>query len=78
MTPEEWNERAAVYTREKAEKGSSSIKIGKNRVDRTHACLIPWEELVELDEREESVTGVDPDYQERDRHTIQLIPKLIV
>ena len=78
MTPEEWNERAAVYTHEKTEKGFSSIKIGKNRVGRTHACLIPWEELVELDDREKAVTGVDPDYQERDRHTIQLIPKLIV
>ena len=78
MTLEEWNERAALYTREKAEKGSSRIKIGKNRADRTHACLIPWEDLVELDEREEAVTGVDPDYQEKDRHTIELIPKLIM
>ena len=57
MTPEEWNERAAVYTHEKTEKGFSSIKIGKNRVGRTHACLIPWEELVELDDREKAVTG---------------------
>jgi ATP-binding cassette subfamily B (MDR/TAP) protein 1 len=78
MSEEEWNERAALYLREKAEKGTSDIRIGKNRIGRTHACLIPWEKLPELDEREMAVTGVDPDYQERDRHTIQLIPKLIM
>ena len=78
MTNEEWNERAALYTREKAEKGFSNIRIGKNRIGRTHACLIPWEKLPELDEREKAVTGVDPDYQEKDRHVIQLIPKLIM
>ena len=78
MSIEEWNARAELYKREKAEKGYSNIKIGKNRHDRTHACLIPWEELPELDLREQAVTGVDPDYPEMDRHTIQLIPELLV
>ena len=77
MTTEEWNARAELYAREKAEKGFSDIKIGKNRRDRTHACLIPWEELPALDLREQAVTGIDPDYQEMDRHTIQLIPQLL-
>ena len=78
MSIEEWNARAELYKREKAEKGYSNIKIGKNRHDRTHACLIPWEELPELDLREQAVTGIDPDYPEMDRHTIQLIPELLV
>ena len=77
MKTEEWNARAELYAREKAEKGFSDIKIGKNRRDRTHACLIPWEELPALDLREQAVTGIDPDYQEMDRHTIQLIPQLL-
>ncbi|HAE44370.1 MAG TPA: hypothetical protein DCG37_02080 [Lachnospiraceae bacterium] len=77
MTLEEWNARAELYAREKAEKGFSDIKIGKNRRDRTHACLIPWEELPALDLREQAVTGIDPDYQEIDRHMIQLIPQLL-
>lgn len=77
MTLEEWNARADRYTREVAEKGTSNIRIGKNRIGRTHACLIPWEMLPELDEREMAVTGIDPDYQEKDRHTILLIPRML-
>jgi hypothetical protein len=77
MTLEEWNARADRYTREMAEKGTSNIRIGKNRIGRPHACLIPWEMLPELDEREMAVTGIDPDYQEKDRHTILLIPRML-
>ncbi len=74
MTDEEWAERAEMYRREKAEKGFSGVRIGKNRRDRTHACLIPWEMLPELDQRERAVTGIDPHYQELDRQTIEMIP----
>ncbi|MDO4805376.1 MAG: hypothetical protein Q4A32_11230 [Lachnospiraceae bacterium] len=77
MTEEEWNARAEMYRSEKKEKGYSNLAIGKNRRNRTHACLIPWEELPEQDLREMAVTGIDPDYQEMNRHTIFLIPKLL-
>ena len=69
--------RGQNYTSAKKQK-KVILKIGKNRHDRTHACLIPWEELPELDLREQAVTGIDPDYPEMDRHTIQLIPELLV
>lgn len=77
MTEEEWNARAEMYRREKEEQGYSGISIGKNRASRTHACLIPWEELPEQDLREQAFTGIDPDYQEMNRHTIYLIPNLL-
>ena len=77
MSEEEWNERGQMYLREKKEKGHSDIAIGKNRRNRTHACLIPWEKLPDHDLKEMAFTGVDPDYQEENRHTIYLIPRLL-
>lgn len=77
MQDDEWENRANAYRREIAEQGHSSIRIGKNMVFRTHCCLIPWEELDALSEKEMAVTGVDPIYKQKDLNNILNLPALL-
>ncbi len=77
MTPEEWYDRAAIYRAEAAEKGSSRFRISKNAPGKTHACLVSWEALPELDEREAAVTGRNPNYRQLDINNILAIPELL-
>lgn len=72
MTEETFAERAAVYRRQLAETGKGSIRIGKDTGARLHACLIPWEELPALAEREFAVTGKRADYYKMDRDNVRL------
>jgi hypothetical protein len=55
-----------------------SIRIGKNTVARTHACLISWDDLNRLDKKEIEVTGQDPTYQQKDKNNINLIPTMLL
>lgn len=72
-----WQERANAYTAKKAQKGSSSIRIGKDTKHKLHACLIPWEALDELSMRENHVTGGHVDYKEMDRQNILALQLLL-
>lgn len=76
MRDEEFDHRAAEYTRQLAENGKATIRITKNMVGRSHACLIPWEELPKLDKKEEAVTGRKVNYQNMDTQNVLMIPKL--
>ena len=76
MRDEEFDHRAAEYTRQLAENGKVTIRITKNMVGRSHACLIPWEELPKLDKKEEAVTGRKVNYQNMDTQNVLMIPKL--
>ena len=77
MTPEEFEERAGIYRREKADTGSGKIRIGKDLNHRVHACLIPWEDLDALSQKENAVTGKNTDYKEMDRNNIRAIPGVL-
>ena len=77
MELSEWNERAAEYKKDMEEKGSSTVRISKNLAGRTHACLVTWEELPELDKRESAVTGKYCNYQQADLDNIDTIPVLL-
>ena len=76
MSEEEFDRRAAQYTRQLQETGKPSIRIAKNMADRTHACLILWEDLPTLGEKEQAVTGSYVDYQDLDTQNVLMIPKL--
>ena len=52
MSEAEFALRADRYCAEMKKTGSSSLRIGKDMETRKHACLIPWEELDHLSERE--------------------------
>lgn len=65
MTREEYDRRAARYKEDIAQ-GRRPIRIGKNTAARTHACLVPWEELDALSAREAAVTGNATNYKDMD------------
>ena len=76
MGEEEYSERADTYICQKAA-GEKPLRIGKNMKNRTHACLISWEALVDLSAREEAITGKAVDYQAMDTENVLVIPKLL-
>lgn len=78
MTPEEYESRAREYRKQKAAGESRLIRIGKNSVNRTHSCLIDWDELALLSEKESAITGKAVDYQAMDTQNILILPKLLL
>ena len=77
MPQEIYEQRAEQYLREKEKTGAGTTRIGKDSKKRLHACLIPWEELDALSERENAVTGGTVDYKSMDRDNILAIPQVI-
>ncbi len=77
MSPEEHQNRAMLYQQQMKTDGKATIRIGKNMVGRTHACLVDWEELDDLSEWESAVTGKMIDYKAMDTENVQAIPELI-
>lgn len=73
MTEEEFDQRAAIFREEVARHGSSKFRISKNMISRTHACLIPWEELDDLSAKENAITGKNVNYKDNDIRNIQII-----
>ena len=69
--------RAEQFRREAEQTGAGSVRISKAPEQRFHACLIPWEELDELAEREYAVTGKRPDYKQMDRDNVCAIPAML-
>ena len=77
MSREEFEANAEQWARCKAEGRPCSIKIAKNGEKRLHACLVPWDELDELSERENSLTGRSVDYKQTDVNNVLTLPKLL-
>lgn len=76
MSREEFDERADTYRRQLAE-GVKPLRIGKNMQNRTHACLVSWEELDALSEKENKITGKSVDYKAMDTENVLMIPRLL-
>lgn len=76
MSQEEFLHRAEEYNRQRKETGKASIRVGKNMAGRTHACLIDWDSLPMLDEKEKALTGRQVNYQDMDTQNVLMIPKL--
>ena len=53
------------------------IKLTKDGEERTHACLIPWDELDALSERESALTGRRVDYKQMDINNVLTLPRLL-
>jgi len=78
MTDEEYDRRAAQYRDEVQKTGASSLRIGKNLAARRHACLIEWDELDALSEKENAVTGGQVDYKQLDRSSVLALPEILL
>ena len=76
MSAEEFDERAASY-RKSIEEGTTPIRLTKDSENRTHACLVSWEELDDLSEKENSVTGRDVDYKQYDINNVLALPGIL-
>ena len=77
MTDHEFDLRTKLYLEQLASNGSSDLRISKNMSSRTHACLIGWDELKALSEKEAAITGEYRDYQKMDTDNVMAVPKLM-
>ena len=77
MSKEEFEANARVWRQCRAEGKACGIKIAKNSRARTHACLIPWEELDEPSDRENAITGRNVDYKQIDIDNVLTMPKIL-
>lgn len=76
MTQEEYDTREALYLQQTAA-GEKPLRVGKNMQERTHACLIGWEDLDALSARETGITGKEVNYKAMDMANVHLIPELL-
>ena len=77
MGKDEFVERINSYLEEIRENGKSRIRITKDIDTRKHVCLVDWDELDEISDLENSLTGGKRDYKELDRANIEMIIELI-
>lgn len=77
MTEQEYEARCRAYRAEVAEKGASRIRLGKDLDARIHACLIGWEELDALSDKENRVTGGKVNYKQMDRNNVLAMPEVL-
>ena len=77
MSQEEYTARTQVYLEQLRSTGKGKIRIGKNLENKTHACLIGWDELDVLSDKENAITGGKVDYKQMDKNNILLLPQLI-
>ena len=77
MSDEEFSQRAEVYRFQRMKTGKPLIRISKNEADRHHACLVTWEELRTLSDKENEITGKNVDYQQFDRDNVMAVPELL-
>ncbi|MBQ3429392.1 MAG: hypothetical protein IJH28_06420 [Mogibacterium sp.] len=76
MSSEDFDERTKTYKKLR-EKGLTGMKLTKDSEKRTHACLIPWEELDSLSKKESSVTGREVDYKQYDINNVIIISEIL-
>lgn len=76
MGEEAYTQRAQIYCRQLAA-GEKPLRIGKDMEERTHACLVSWEELDALSERESRITGKPVNYREMDAENVLMVPQLL-
>ena len=75
MSKKEFKANVSAFERLRAE--GKSMRISKNALARTHACLVPWDELDRLSERENAVTGRNVNYKQLDINNVLALPRLL-
>lgn len=77
MESAEFEARSEIYRQQIKQHGKASIRISKNVQGRTHACLVPWDELELLSQKEAAVTGKFIDYKAMDTENVMATPQLL-
>ena len=78
MSRMEFEANIEAFTRLLEEGKLPGFRISKNREERKHACLIPWEELDALSAEENRITGRNVDYKQVDINNVMALPKLLL
>ena len=68
-----WDQRAQRYR----QGAPADFRVSKDERQRLQACLIPWEELDGLSQRENAVTGGQIDYKQMDRNNVLLLSRVL-
>ena len=76
MSKEVFAERAEEYKKQVAA-GEKPLRLTRDMTSRLHACLVDWNELEDLADREAAVTGVKKDYKNMDLDNIRMIPTML-
>ena len=71
MSDEVREKRAEMYRQDK------SVRVTKDPKNKLHACLIPWDDLDELSDYENALTGKNVDYKQSDRDNIITVMKIL-
>lgn len=77
MSEEEYNSRAEIYMQQIQSEGKASIRITRNMQQRTHACLIDWDALDVLSEKESMILGKQVNYKAKDTENVLAVPKIL-
>ena len=77
MDEQTYRLRGEEYLRQQKELGKATIRIGKDMEKKLHACMIPWEELDALAEKEASYTGKLVNYKAMDADNVLAISELL-
>ena len=77
MSEAEFEANAKEYARCRAAGVECPIRVSKNPVARTHACLIPWDRLDALSQRESALTGEAVDYKQNDINNVLALPVIL-
>lgn len=77
MTEEEFQERVPIYKDKKEKDPETSYRVAKNMEDRTHACLIPWDDLDAYSEKENAKTHDNRNYKQNDYRNIYALQEIL-
>lgn len=77
MTEDEFEKNAERYRQGVREGKPANPRISKDSERRIHACLIPYDKLDELSEREKKVTGRNVNYRQSDINNVLIIPRIL-
>lgn len=77
MSEEEFEKRAERYRENVRQEKPADPRISKDAERRIHACLIPYDQLDGLSEREKAVTGRNIDYRQADINNVLMISRIL-
>ena len=77
MSSDRMEENARILTENQKTGIPCSVRVTKDSDNHLHACLIPWEELDKLSQREKELTGREVDYKQIDKNNVLSLPMIL-
>ena len=77
MSPDIMEENARILAESQKAGSPCSGRVTKDSDNRLHACLIPWEKLDALSQREKELTGREVDYKQIDKNNVLTLPRIL-